>query len=324
MSHHIVFLDSEGVGPNVRLKRPVFPHRWENHDYTQPEDVVERLREATVALTCSVPLREEHLRQLPKLRMISLALTGTDIVDLDYCLENGIMVTNVPGYAQNTVAEHTLALILDLLRRTSSYHELMRRVHRGEAEPKNIYFDYRVRDLRGKSLGIIGSGPIARRLGELAGCFGARVHYQDFFGRLKGEEFIPLDRLIETSDIISVNCPLTGETRDLIDDAAFARMKPDAILVNTGRGGIVNEAALIRALTAGRIAGAALDVLENEPVRPDDPIFALIDRPDFILNPHVAWSSEDAMQGLIDSAIDNIVEFVEGKRPQAALRKETA
>lgn len=324
MSHHIVFLDSEGLGPTVKLPKPRFPHTWQNYPYTGPEDIVERLRDASIALTCSVPLREEQLRQLPRLKMISLALTGTDIVDVDYCHDHGIMVTNVPGYAQNTVAEHTIAMILDLLRRTPHYHALLRKVHRGEAEAKNIYFDYRVRDLRGKILGIIGSGPIARRLAELAGAFGAQVYYQDFFGRLQGEAFIPLDRLLKVSDVISINCPLTEETRNLIDDDAFARMKPDAILVNTGRGGIIDEQALIRALKAGRIAGAALDVVEHEPIRADDPIFELIDRPGFILNPHVAWSSEDAMQGLIDTAVDNIVQFVEGKVPQAALRREVA
>ncbi|MBO9653387.1 MAG: glycerate dehydrogenase [Agrobacterium tumefaciens] len=324
MSQHIVFLDSEGLGPTVKLPVPSFAHTWENHSYTQPQEVVERLKDATVALTCSVPLREEHLKQLPKLKMISLALTGTDIVDLDYCFENGIMVTNVPGYAQNTVAEHTIALILDLMRRTGHYHDLMRRVHRGEAEPKNIYFDYRIRDLRGKVLGIVGSGPIARRLAEFARAFGMTVYYQDFFGRITGDEFIPIDQLIRISDVISVNCPLTDETRDLIDGSAFNRMKPDAIVVNTGRGGVINEPALIAALKANRIAGAALDVIEHEPIEPDDPIFELIDRPDFILNPHVAWSSEDAMQGLIDSAVRHISEFVEGKIPQAALRKEVA
>lgn len=324
MSHHIVFLDSEGLGPTIKLPTPSFPHIWRSYPYTRPEDVVERLRDASIVLTCSVPLREEQLRQLPGLRMISLALTGTDIVDVDYCLEHGIMVTNVPGYAQNTVAEHTIAMILDLLRRTPHYHELLRKVHRGEAEPKNIYFDYRVRDLRGKVLGIVGSGPIARRLAELARAFGAQVYYQDFFGRLHGDEFIPLDRLLKISDIVSINCPLTEETRNLIDDAAFARMKRDAILVNTGRGGIIDEQALIRAMKAGRIAGAALDVVDHEPIRPDDLLFELIDRPDFILNPHVAWSSEDAMQGLIDTAVDNIVQFVEGRVPEAALRREVA
>lgn len=324
MTHHIVFLDSESLGPTVRLPRPSFPHTWQSHGYTGPEEVVERLRDATVAMTCSVPLREEQLRQLPRLRMISMALTGTDMVDIGYCLDHGIMVTNVPGYAENTVAEHTLALILDLMRRTPHYHDLMRKVRRGEAEPKNVYFDYRVRDIRGKVLGIIGSGPIARRVAGLARCFGMTVYYQDFFGRLGGDEFLPLNRLLEISDVVSINCPLTEETRDLLDDDAFARMKPDVVLVNTGRGGIISEPALVRALKANRIAGAALDVIENEPLSPDDPILELIDRPDFILNPHVAWSSEDAMQGLIDRAVDHIVQFVEGKVPDAIVGRESA
>jgi glycerate dehydrogenase len=310
MTEHIVFLDAEGLAPGVRVTPPPFPHNWTQHSYTEPEELVERLRGATVAMTCSVPLRREHLEQLPNLRMISLALTGTDIVDVDYCAERGIVVTNVPGYAANTVAEHTLAMIFELLRRPSAYTRLMRRVHRGETEARNIYFDFRIRDLAGKTLGILGSGPIAMRLGDKARALGMRTVYENRGGRMTGPEHVSLDTLLETSDIVSINCPLTDETRNLLGAERLAQMKPDAILVNTGRGGIVNEAALIAAMQAGRLGGAALDVVVNEPVQPDDPLFALIERDDFILNPHVAWSSEDAMQTLISGAIDNITRFV--------------
>lgn len=321
MSHHIVFLDNEGIGPTVELPKLSFPHTWKSYVYTHPEDVVERLQDATIALTCSVPLRAEHLRQLPKLRMISLALTGTDIVDIDYCLEHGIMVTNVPGYAANTVAEHSLAMIFALMRRTANYHELMRKVHLGVSEPKNIYFDFRIRDIGGKKLGIIGNGPIAHRLADLARGVGMQVYFYDREGEFKGDQFIPLQQLLAQSDVISLNCPLTDETRDLIGSKEIAQMKRDAIIVNTARGGIVNEAALIEALQNNLIGGAALDVLVEEPVRPDDPIFQLIGRDDFILNPHVAWSSENAMQGLIDQSVGNIVQFVNGETPQSVIRK---
>lgn len=310
MTERIVFLDAEGLAPGIRITPPPFQHTWAQHSYTRPEELVERLRGATVAMTCSVPMRREHLEQLPDLRMISLALTGTDIVDVDYCAERGIVVTNVPGYAANTVAEHTLAMIFELMRRPAAYTRLMRRVHRGEAEAKNIYFDFRIRDLAGKTLGILGSGPIARSLGDKARALGMRTVYENRGGRLTGPEHVSLDALLATSDVVSINCPLTEETRDLLDAGRLAQMKPDAIIVNTGRGGIVNEAALIAALQAGRLGGAALDVVVNEPVRPDDPLFALIERDDFILNPHVAWSSDDAMQTLISGAIDNITRFV--------------
>lgn len=318
MTEKIVFLDAEGLGPGIRITPPPFAHTWTQYSYTRPEDLVERLRGATVAMTCSVPLRREHLEQLPDLQMISLALTGTDIADVDYCAERGIVVNNVPGYAANTVAEHALAMIFELMRRPSAYTRLMRKVHRGEAEPRNIYFDLRIRDIAGKTLGILGGGPIARSLGEKARALGMRTIYENRGGRLTGPEHVTLEELLGTSDIVSINCPLTDETRDLLGAEELGQMKPDAILVNTGRGGIVNETALIAAMQSGRLGGAALDVVVNEPVQPDDPLFALIERDDFILNPHVAWSSEDAMQTLISRAIDNITRFVEERAAAAA------
>lgn len=322
MSHHVVFLDSEGIAPSVTVPPLPFPHKWESHGYTSPGDVVARLKDATIAMTCSVPLRAEHLRQLPSLRMISLALTGTDIVDLDYCHEHGIVVTNVPGYAANTVAEHAIAMMFELMRKTSSYHRVMRKVYRGEIAPQNIYFDFRIRDVAGKTMGIIGNGSIAQRLAQLARGLGMRVWFYDRKGELQGDEYIPMAQLLARSDVVSLHVPLTDETRNMIGPRELAQMKRDAILLNTARGGVVNEAALIEALQAGAIGGAALDVLVNEPVRPDDPIFQLIERDDFILNPHVAWSSEDAMQGLICKALQNIAQFAIGETPRFAIQKK--
>jgi glycerate dehydrogenase len=310
MSEHIVLLDDEGLAPSTRLKRPDCEHTWQQFAYTHPEQMLEHLKDATIAFTCSVPLREEHLRQLPKLKMISLALTGRDIVDVDYCDAHGIEVASVPGYAANTVAEHSLAMILELFRRPAAFTRLMRQVHAGKAEYKNIYFDHRIRDVRGKQLAIIGSGPIALRLAELARAFGMQVLFEDRAGKRRGADCRPLAELLRNCDVLSINCPLTPETHNLIDADRLALMKPDAIVVNTGRGGVVNEAALIDALQHGRLGGVALDVVEVEPLHPSNPLFQLIDRDDFLLNPHIAWSSEDAMQQLMDSAVDNISDFV--------------
>lgn len=322
MKHQIVFLDDEGIGPSVSLPLLPFEHTWTSYPYTQPDQLIERLKDATIVLTCSVPLRKEHLAQLPNLKMISLALTGTDIVDLDYCHEHGIMVTNVPAYAQNTVAEHILAMIFSLMRQSSSYHNLMKNVAQGIAQPQNIYFDYRIRDVRGLNLGIIGHGAIAKRLAELARAVGMQVFYFDRDGKYHGEEFASMQKILAESDVISLCCPLTSDTLDLIGANEIAQMKKDAILVNTARGGIVNEAALIEALQTKQIGGAGLDVVVNEPIQPTDPLFQLIDYPNFILNPHVAWSSEDAMQGLINRSIDNIIDFVRGEIPAAAIHQE--
>lgn len=321
MSHTIVFLDTEGLAPSVQLPQLPFPHSWTSYSYTQPEEVVERLQQASIAITCSVPLRSEQLAQLPNLKMISLALTGTDIVDLDYCHEHNIVVTNVPGYAANTVAEHTLALMFELMRKTSSYHRLMQQLHIGKIEPKNIYFDYRIRDVAGKTLGVIGAGAIAQRLADLAQKLDMHVKFYDRGGRLQGDNYLPLPQLLACSDVLSINVPLTKETLNMISMPELQQMKGDAILINTARGGIVNEQDLIEAIQKNIIGGAALDVLVNEPIRADDPIFQLIQHDNFILNPHVAWSSEDAMQGLIDTAMQNINQFVMGETPTHIIQK---
>ena len=239
-----------------------------------------------------------------------LALTGRDIVDVDYCDAHGIEVASVPGYAANTVAEHSLAMILELFRRPAAFTRLMRQVHAGEKPQQNIYFNHRIRDVRDKQLAIIGSGPIALRLAHLAQAFGMQVLFEDRGGKRQGPDCRPLAELLRSCDVLSINCPLTPATYNLIDAAQLALMKPDAVVVNTGRGGVVNEAALIQALQAGRLGGVALDVVEQEPLHPSNPLFQLIDRDDFLLNPHIAWSSEDAMQQLMDSAVDNISAFV--------------
>jgi glycerate dehydrogenase len=310
MSEHIVFLDDEGLALSTRLKRPDCAHTWQQFAYTHPDQVVEHLKDATIALTCSVPLREEHLRQLPKLKMISLALTGRDMVDLDYCDAHGIEVSSVPGYAANTVAEHSLAMILELFRRPAAFTRLMRQVHAGEKPHQNIYFNHRIRDVRDKQLAIIGSGPIALRLAHLARAFGMQVLFEDRAGKRPAPDARPLAELLRNCDVLSINCPLTAETYNLIGAEQLALMKTDAVVVNTGRGGVINEAALIEALNNDRLGGVALDVVEHEPLHPSNPLFKLIDRDDFLLNPHIAWSSEDAMQQLMDSAIANINDFV--------------
>lgn len=322
MNHHIVFLDDEGLGPNVTLSPLPFTHQWTSYSYTQPEQVVERLKNATIVLTCSVPLRAEHLQQLPQLKMISLALTGTDLVDLDYCHQHGIIVTNVPAYAQNTVAEHVIGMIFSLMRQHHNYHNLLQKIAQGEAEPQNIYFNYKIRDVRGKKLGIIGHGAIAKRLAELANAIGMQVHFFDRNGKYDGEEFQCLSKILVESDVISICCPLTQETLNLIDEPEFAQMKSDVILINTARGGIINELALIHALQQKKIGAAGLDVVVNEPIQADDPLLQLIDYPNFILNPHVAWSSENAMQDLINRSVKNIIDFVHGAVPLSAIQQE--
>ncbi|UOO89725.1 glycerate dehydrogenase [Vitreoscilla massiliensis] len=320
MSHHIVFPDFDGLSPNVNLLKLPFAHQWTQYEHTEAEDTVSRLQDASIILTCgTVPLQRQQLQQLPKLQMISLALTGMDMVDLDYCQEHGIRVTNVPDYAGNTVAEHALAMIFMLMRQTGSYHQLMQRVATGAAPVQNVYFDYPIRDVRGKKLGIIGNGAIATRLAELARNVGMEVFYFDRNGKYTGAEYLSLNTLLQQCDVIAPCCPLTPETTNMIDRAEIAQMQRHALIVNIARGGIVNEAALIDAILQQQLGGAALDVVLDEPIQRDNPIFQLIQQPNFILNPHVAWSSEDAMQGLINQAMQNIADFVSQQPMQSAV-----
>jgi len=313
MKPHIVLLDDEGIAPSVKLKKLPFAHNWQSYSFTEPHQLVERLQQADAVMSCSVALRAEHLKQLPKLKMISLALTGTDIVDLDYCREQDITVTNVPGYAANTVTEHILAMMFELLRRPMAYHRLMQKLYRGEITSKGIWLDYRVRDVAGKTLGIIGNGVIAQHLAQRARALGMSVLFYNREGRYIAEGFVSMTQLLAQSDILSINVPLTEQTRGMLGKKELAQMKKDAILINTARGGIVDEVALIEALKNNHLGGAAIDVLVEEPIQADNPIFKLIDHDNFILTPHVAWSSEDAMQGLMDSAIDNIAHFIGNK-----------
>ncbi|SEN52421.1 glycerate dehydrogenase [Pseudomonas sp. ok272] len=313
MIHDVVFLDRDGFAQSVLIKELPFAHRWTSYGYTAPETLVARLAHATIAVTAGVPLSVQQLEQLPALQMISLAMTGTDVVDLDYCRERGIEVSNVPGYGTHAVAEHALGMIFELMRNVGRYHQLLMRVREQGKALQSTYFDHPIRDLRGKVLGIIGHGPIALRLAELATRLEMQVLFHDRDGHYQGERYLPLEALLKCSDVVSINCPLTPQTRHLIGRQQLQWMKRDAVLINTARGAVINEPDLIWALQHGEIAGAALDVVTHEPITLDEPLLHLAATHNLILNPHIAWSSAEAMQGLMDAALENVTRFVTGR-----------
>lgn len=311
--HKIIFLDKSAVAPQVCLPAPDFPHNWVEYDYTDSHQLVERAQGATIAITCGAPLRAEELAQLPDLKMISVAMTGTDHVDLDYCRDKGIQVSNVPAYSPNTVAEHALGLLLALRRNILSYHNLLNSDKwYGEGWQTNVFLDYEIKDLYRSRIGIVGTGKIGRTMGSLCAGLGMDVVY---YNRGKSDPELPMvtfDELLETCDAISLHCPLTSSTRDLLNLEHMKRMKAGAVIINTARGGIVNEQGLAEALESGVLAGAAIDVVEIEPIRPNESLLKLMNLPNFIMTPHVAWSSTQSMQGLMDRAINNINQFVKG------------
>lgn len=267
--------------------------------------VVDRLKGATIAITNKVPLREAELSRLPDLKFIAVAATGMDIIDLDYCRKLNLPVSNVRNYARHSVPEHVLMLILALRRNLFHYREEVVRGAWARASGFCL-LTHTIRDLHDSTLGLIGHGALGQAVEKLALAFGMRVVISEHkHARQIRTQRVSFEEVLRTSDIISLHCPLNDETRVLIGKAEFEMMRRDALLINTARGGLVDEAALALALRSGLIAGAGFDVLTNEPPREGNPLLEP-DLPNLILTPHIAWASREAMQALADQLIDNI------------------
>jgi glycerate dehydrogenase len=305
----IVFLDRSTVIANLR--RPAFPHQWEEHPATSAEQVLARLQDATIAISNKVHLRRETLAQLPRLKMVAVCATGTDNIDLVYCKERGIVVSNIRNYAAHTVPEHVFMLMLALRRNLLAFRE---DVQKGEWQKAAQFclFTHPVRDLHGSTLGIMGGGSIGKSVALIAQAFGMKVllaEHKGVAGVRPG--YTAFDTVVRESDVITLHLPLKDNTRHMISTAEFERMRPGVILINTARGGLVDEAALLQALQSGRLGGAGFDVLSKEPPTEGHPLLD-IELPNFILTPHIAWSGREAMQTMADQLIDNIEAYVAG------------
>jgi glycerate dehydrogenase len=312
MTLSIVFLDRDTLPPETIVRPPAFDHHWTEYDRTTPDQVAERVAGADIVITNKAPLRRETIEKTARLKMIAVAATGTDIVDIACCRARGIVVSNIRGYAIHTVPEHVFALILALRRSLFAYRDAVRRGRWREAA-QFCFFDFPIHDLHGSRLGIVGEGAIGQAVAEIAKAFGMIPMFAAHKGRTGlGPLYTPWDEVLETSDVITLHCPLTPATRDMIALPEFKAMRRRPLIVNTARGGLIDEAALVTALKDGLIAGAAIDVLPTEPPADDHPFLALMDRPDFILTPHVAWASREAIQTLADQLMDNIEAFVAG------------
>lgn len=309
MSEHIVFLDRSTLQATVR--RPAFEHTWQEYATTSPEQTVERLKDATIVLTNKAPLRGDVLAQLPKLKMIAVAATGYDVIDVPACRERGIAVANIRNYALHTVPEHAFSLILALRRSLLEYRADVER-GRWQEVGQFCFFDHPIRDLHGSTMGIFGEGVLGQGTATIARAFGMRVLFADHAPpKMPNVEFTPAEQVLAESDVISLHCPLTPDSRNMFGLEQFRKMKRSAILINTARGGLVDEQALVTALEEGLIAGAGFDVLTKEPPKEGNPLLDLR-MPNFILTPHVAWASDGAMQFLADQLIDNVELFIKG------------
>jgi glycerate dehydrogenase len=305
----IVFLERHSLDAQVR--RPAFAHSWEEHGKVAAEEVVPRLERATLAIVNKTALRADAIGRLATLKFIAVAATGTDNIDIAACRERGIVVSNIRNYAVHTVPEHAFALILALRRNLMAYREDVARGLWQKSE-QFCLSGHPIRDLHGSTLGIFGEGSLGQGVASLARAFGMRVLFADHAPpKAAGIEFTPADKVLEQADVVSLHLPVTPQTRNMIGASELAKMQRGALLINTARGGLVDEHALAKALRQGTIAGAGFDVLSVEPPALGNPLLAA-DIPNFILTPHVAWASKEAMQALADQLMDNVEAFVNG------------
>lgn len=312
---NITFLDRKTLGDVPNLDQLNELGKVTLHDTTSPEQVVERLRGQQVAITNKVVLDRAILDQLPDLRLICVAATGTNNVDTDYARQQNIQVRNVQGYSTPSVVQVTWTLILTLLQRPQHFNDF---VYGGAYARHDIftYFDPPFGEVAGKRLGIIGLGTIGKQVAEVGMALGAEVAYVSSPPKASSESpahpnyvRLSLEELLTTSDIVSIHAPLTEDTKDMIAYEELKKMPDHALLINTGRGGIVNEADLARAIDEELIGGAGVDVFTQEPLPADHPYLKVKHQDRLLLTPHLAWASAEARTRLLDGVCKNIREF---------------
>ena len=276
------------------------------YDYTAPQETIARIGDAPVILTNKTVISADVMAACPNLRYIGVLATGYNVVDIAEAKKRGIVVTNVPAYSTPTVAQFTMALLLEIALHVGHHSRV---VHEGKwtACRDFAFWDYPLMELKGKTFGIVGYGSIGKATAKLAQAFGMKVLA---YSRHGAEEFhTELDELYAQSDIVSLHCPLTAENAGMINAATIAKMKDGVILLNTARGGLINEADLREALLSGKVYAAASDVVSTEPIKADNPLLGL---DNMIITPHIAWAALEARQRLMDVATDNVRQFLAG------------
>ncbi len=307
----IVFLDSTAIPKHIPIPRPTFAHEWIEYEHTSAAQVIERMQDVDIAVTSKVVFSREVMQQLPKLKLIAITATGTNNVDLVAAKELGIVVKNVTGYSSVTVPEHVLGMIYSLR------HSLMgwyrdQLTDRWVDNPQFCYFDYPIKDVKGSVLGIFGRGNLGQEVGRLAELLGMKVLYAEHRGAATIREgYTKFEDVLAQADILTLHCPLTETTQNLINHETLALCKRGAILINTGRGPLVDEQALLDALTSGQLSGAAIDVMRQEPPEKGNVLMEAAKRmPNLLITPHIAWASDSAVTTLVNKVAQNIEEFV--------------
>ena len=282
------------------------------YDRTKPGETVARAADADIVLTNKVIISREIMMQLPQLKYIGVLATGYNVVDIEAAHERSIIVTNVPAYSTESVAQMVFAHLLTVTNRTEHY-ALQNRQGRWTKNPDFCYWDFPHMELAGKTFGIVGLGNIGRRVAEIALAFGMRVKAltsKAANALPAGIEKADLEELLAKSDVISLHCPLTDTTRHLINYETLQQMKPSTILINTGRGPLVDDQAVASALAEGQLAAFCADVLTEEPPKADNP---LLSQPNAFITPHIAWATEEARSRLLQVAISNVEAFLNAK-----------
>lgn len=310
----IVVLDGKTLGNVDYIKLNEFGQVI-YYDSTLKEEVAERVKDANIVLTNKVVLNADNLKDATNLELICEMATGYNNIDTEYAKSKNIAVTNVAGYSTNTVAQHTFAMLLHLYDNISYFDNF---VKGGEYSKSGMFTNIEVpyRDLCGKVWGIIGLGAIGKRVAKIAQSFGARVIYYSTSGKNSDPDYarVEFEELLKESDVISIHAPLNEKTKGLMNYEAFSKMKKDAILVNVGRGPIVVDQDLVRAIDEEIIGGAALDVFEREPISTENPILSIKNKSRVVLTPHIAWASEEARNRLFADLLENISAYNRGEQ----------
>lgn len=303
----IVFLDRATL-PDFPFKFD-FPHHITTYSHSNPDEVAGRIAQANIVISNKVRINAEAIKNSPQLKLIAVPATGLDHIDQQAAQQHNVGIRNVRGYGNDTVAEHAMMLILALMRQLPAYQ---RDVAAGlwQSSPFFCHFGAPIRDLNGKTLGIFGKGGIGQALAARAQAFGMYV----LWGEHKNAKdcrngYTPFTQLIEQADVISLHCPLNEQTRNMIDETELKSMKPQAVLINVGRGGLVAEQALVAALKYGQLGGAGVDVLSEEPPVHGNPLLSAR-LPNLIITPHMAWGSEEAIQRICTMLENNINTFM--------------
>ncbi|MFT7681368.1 MAG: glycerate dehydrogenase [Moritella dasanensis] len=309
----IVFLDRATIPEHITIPQPSVECQWQEYATTTSEQVVERLQDASIVITNKVILDAQILSQCPQLKMIAVAATGTNNIDLAYCHQHNITVSNIQGYATNSVPEHVVAMMFALKRNLVGYHQ---DIQAGvwQQQKQFCFFSHPITDIAGSTLGVIGKGSLGNAVATLAKALGMIVLFAERKDADKCREgYSPFESVLKQADVLTLHCPLAEQTRNIIGREEFKRMKKNSILINAGRGGLVDEVALVEALQTQQIAGAGVDVFTQEPADNSNPLISNAHLPNLLLTPHVAWGSDSAIQTLANQLINNIEQFIAGK-----------